>query len=122
MADLSKRYPAPVLFTYNKSATAAAVGEVVIPNHHGYHVVEAKFELITNGAETFQLTASNDGTNYTAALLPFDVATGLIAADTTLSEGKYTIPKNWSFSHYKFTGSSTVDVKTFAFAALLLPK
>jgi hypothetical protein len=122
MADLSKRYPAPVLFTYNKSATAAAVGEVIIPNVHGYHVAEAKFELITNGSETFELTGSNDGTNYSAALIPFDVATGKVAADSTLSEGKYLIPKTWSFSHYKFTGSSTVDVKTFAFAALILPK
>jgi hypothetical protein len=122
MADLTRRYPAPVLYTYNKSATAAAVGEAIFPSIHGYDVLEAKFEYITNGAETLELTGSNDGTNYSAALVPFDVATGLPAADATLSEGKYLIPKNWSFSHYKFTGSSTSDVKTVAFAALLTKK
>jgi len=76
----------------------------------------------TFGGATIALQVSNDGTNYSAALIPFDVATGLPAADATLSEGKYLIPKNWSFSHYKFTGSSTSDVKTIAFAALLTKK
>ena len=122
MADYSKRYPAPVLYTYNKSATAASVGEAIISNAHGYHVAEAKFEYITNGSETLELTGSYNGVDYGAALAPFDVATGLPAADTTLSEGKYLIPKTWNYSHYKFTGSSTSDVKTVAFAALLLPK
>ena len=130
MADHSHSYPLITgagnnnvrLFTSNKSATAAAVGTVILTNYGGCEFKDIVFEYITNGTETIELTGSVDGTNFSAALVPFDVATGLLAADATLSEGSYIIPSTWNFSHYKFTGSSTSDVKTIAFAATVYPR
>jgi hypothetical protein len=131
MASNSQDYPlisgasnsGAKLFTQNLSATAAAVGRVTLPNQRGGYVSQAEFEYISNGSETVSLTGSyNGGTNDSAALLPFDAATGLPAASTNLAEGIYILPKTWNFQSYEFTGSSTSDVKTIAFAAVMVPK
>lgn len=131
MADLSHAYPLLTgnstnydqLFTSNLSATAAAVGRVTLPNQAGCFIKDAKFEYITNGTETVSMTGSYDGgTNDSAALKPIDATTGLPAASTDLAEGVYIIPRTWNFQSYEFTGSSTSDVKTIAFAATVVPK
>lgn len=131
MADLSHSYPLmqgaskgyAQLFTANLSATAAAVGRVTLPNQAGCFIKDAKFEYISNGSETVSLTGSyNGGTNDSAALSPIDAATGLPVTSTNLAEGTYIIPRTWNFQSYEFTGSSTTDVKTIAFAALVAPK
>jgi hypothetical protein len=110
------------LFTSNKSATATAVGTVILPDMAGCYCKDAVFEYITNGTETVQVFGSYDGTNFSSALVPFDVATGLPAANAVLEEGAYILPRTWNFNHYKFTGSSTSDIKTIAFAAVIVPK
>ena len=131
MADYTHDYPLVKgasnsnarLFTANLSATAAAVGRVSIPNQAGCTIKDAKFEYISNGSETVSLTGSyNGGTNDSSALSPIDAATGLPVTSTNLAEGVYLLPKTWNFQSYEFTGSSTSDVKTIAFAALLIPK
>lgn len=131
MADLSHAYPLlqgaskgyAQLFTSNKSATAAAVGTVILPNSAGSFVKDAKFEYISNGSETMTISGSYDGTNFQNNLVPIITATGLPSTvPTALVEAAYTLPRTWNFTHYKFIGSSTVDVKTIAFAALVVPK
>lgn len=131
MADYTHSYPlakgASVnnarLFCANLSATAASIGRVSLPTQAGSVVKDAQFEFITNGSETLTITGSyNGGTNDSGNLQPIDASTGLPAASATLAEGVYIIPHSWNFQSYEFTGSSTSDVKTIAFSALLLPK
>jgi hypothetical protein len=38
------------------------------------------------------------------------------------AEGSYIIPKTWNFQSYEITGSGTSDVKTVAWAGILIPK
>lgn len=131
MADYSHDYPLikgnsnsnARLFTANLSATAAAVGRVSLPSQAAAFVKDATFEYISNGSETVSMTGSyNGGTNDSSALSPINAATGLPVTSTNLAEGVYIIPHTWNFQSYEFTGSSTSDVKTIAFAALLIPK
>jgi len=131
MADYSASYPLvngasnsnARLFTQNLSATAASVGRITLPSQASAFVKDLKFEYITNGSETITITGSyNGGTNGSANLVPIDASTGLLAASATLSEGSYIIPKTWNFQSYEITGSGTSDVKTVAWAGILIPK
>lgn len=131
MADYTHDYPLVTgasnsnarLFTSNLSDTAAALGRVSLPSQAAAVVKDAKFEYISNGAETVSLTGSyNGGTNDSAALNPISAATGLPVTSTNLAEGVYIIPHTWNYQSYEFTGSGAVDVKTIAFSALLIPK
>ena len=131
MADYKSDYPLvngasnsnARLFTQNLSATAASVGRITLPSQASAFVKDLKFEYITNGSETITITGSyNGGTNGSANLVPIDASTGLLAASATLSEGSYIIPKTWNFQSYEITGSGTSDVKTVAWAGILIPK
>ena len=70
--------------------------------------------LVTIGglsSETMAITMSNDGTNYSAALLPVDDATGLDTTAATLANGRYRFDtlRFGSPKFMKFTKSSTSE-------------
>ena len=94
-------------------ATAAAVGTTTRPAPFCY----GDLLISTNStAETIAVTASLDGTNYTATLLPFDLSTGLDHATGALATGNYVIPYrvHSSFNFFKFTKSGAVNPSSVA--------
>ena len=84
---------------------------------------DIEFRIAGLSGETVGVTISWDGTNYSAALKPIDMATGLDAAAATLGNGVYSLPmKRFGSPRYvKFTKSSTsetVAVMVVAFYAV----
>jgi len=76
------------------------------------------FTIVGLSSETVQVTRSMDGTNYSAALLPIDLSTGMPVAADTLAAGRYVLPlKVFGSTHYvKFVKSSTSEIIAVAVA------
>ena len=72
---------------------------------------DIEFQIEGLSSETMAVTISDDGTNYSASLLPFDVTNGVIVAAATLADGKYRLPlKDFGTPKYvKFTKSATSE-------------
>ena len=96
-------------------ATVAAVGTLtrVIPYIYGDMNVS-----VTATAETVSVTASTDGVNYSATLLPFDLSTGLDHATGALATGNYVFKYRMHspFMFFKFTKSGAVNPCSVAVA------
>lgn len=96
-------------------ATIAAVGTLT----RGMPYIYGDMKISTNStAETIAITASNDGVNYSATLLPFDLSTGLDHTTGALATGNYVIPYRLhsAFSFFKFTKSGAVNPSSVAIA------
>ena len=95
-------------------ATAAAVGTLTrspIPYIYGDLYIST-----VSTAETIAITASTDGVNYSATLLPFDLTAGLDHATGALATGNYKIPyrMHTPFMFFKFTKSGAVNPASVA--------
>lgn len=79
------------------------------------------FQIEGLSTETIGVTISYDGTNYSAALKPFDRTNGVIVSAATLADGKYRLhfEEYGSPIYVKFTKSATTDVAAVAFGAPL---
>lgn len=109
--------------------TPANFGTVDLPRSASSLVSKnALHTLVISGltVETFAVTGSTDGTNFSAALIPLDytpsTGKGGYAAAATLGNGTYKFPATWNFSSYNFTKSSTTELATVAFAAVTMAK
>jgi hypothetical protein len=99
------------------AGTAAAVGTLTSPIP--YQFGDMKISTVST-AETITITASSDGVNYSATLLPFDLATGLDHATGALATGNYVLPfrLHSSFQFFKFTKSGAVNTGIVAVARI----
>lgn len=99
-------------------STAAALGGGIatIPDDVNGDI---EFQIEGLSSETMGVTISDDGTNYSAALKPFDVTNGVIVSAATLADGKYRLPlKDFGTPKYvKFIKSSTSESVAVALAA-----
>jgi hypothetical protein len=94
-------------------ATVAAVGTLTSPLPLA--VGDMKVSVVAT-AETIAITASTDGVNYSATLLPFDLSTGLDHATGALATGNYVLPYRLhsQFQFFKFTKSGAVNPSSVA--------
>jgi len=98
-------------------STAAAVGTITSPMP--YQWGDMKISTVST-AETIAITASTDGTNYSATLIPFDLSTGLDHPTGALATGNYVLPVriHGAFQFFKFTKSGAVNPSSVAVARL----
>lgn len=81
--------------------------------------------IIINGlaTETFELLLSQDnGTSYSAAIIPYVTSTGLLNSTALLADGIYFLPKEWVFDTIKLTKSAGTDVAAVSIAKVDFPK
>ena len=96
-------------------ATVAAVGTLTRPMPYIYGDMMVS---VVDTAETIAITASSDGVNYSATLLPFDMTAGLDHATGNLATGNYKIPYRLhsAFNFFKFTKSGATNPSSVAVA------
>jgi len=101
---------------FGPSAAAALGGGVfTVPENHNGDIV---FQIAGISSETMAVTVSYDGTNYSAALKPFNITNGVIVASADLAAGKYSlkVKEIGSPRYVKFTKSATTEVGAVAIA------
>lgn len=98
-------------------STAANLGGGIFTLPDGVNG-DIKFTIASLSTETIGVTISTNGTNYSAALIVVNAATGKDTANATLGNGTYALPllRFGSPKYVKFTKSSTVDTGTVAVA------
>ncbi len=96
--------------------TAAALATFTLPDDVNGDI---DFELVGLSSETVGVTISDDGTNYSAALKPFDIANGVIVSAATLAAGRFRLRiQDFGTPKYvKFTKSSTSETCAVGLAA-----
>ena len=110
---------------YSYATTAAAYPVISIPALAGSTVLRTapiKMKISGLSTETFALTGSTDGTNYSPSLIPINAATGQYYGTADLGNATYHFPVQWNFKQYKLVKSSTSDTGFVAFSAVSVPK
>lgn len=111
------------LTTFLGTGTAAAVGNVNIPDVRSSAILTGKIVIAGLAGETIQLTGSLDGgTNYSAALAPVDAATGVPSTVTALPNGTFYLDPRWPFNNYKFVKSAAVGGCAVSLSVVQFPQ
>jgi hypothetical protein len=110
---------------YSHATTAAAYPVISLPALAGSTIIRTapvKMKISGLSSETFALTGSTDGTNYSPSLIPINAATGQYYGTADLGNATFHFPVQWNFKQYKLVKSSTAETGFVAISAVSVPK